>query len=111
VIAGLFRISRKSALWVGVLLVAVLLLYKACDSGGGDVRFRLAFAVSVDGAVKTGSSIIANELILPASLAMDVYHRWIMSELPTNMQGNYVPAFRARGTRVRPSREIITRRA
>lgn len=28
------------------------------DSGGGDVRFLLAFAVSVDGAVKTGSSVI-----------------------------------------------------
>ena len=57
-IAGLFRIKRKSAVRVGILLVAVLFLYKACDSGGGDVRFRLAFAVSVDGAVKTGSSII-----------------------------------------------------
>jgi hypothetical protein len=53
-----FRMSRKSALGVGMLLVTVLLLYKACDNGGGDVRFRLAFAVSVDGAVKTGSSII-----------------------------------------------------
>jgi len=57
-IAELFRINRKSALRVGILLVAVLLLYKACDNGGGDVRFRLTFAVSVDGAVKTGSSII-----------------------------------------------------
>lgn len=41
---------------VGLLLVAVLLL--SCDNGGGNVRFRLAFAVSVDGAVRTGSSII-----------------------------------------------------
>src|SRR5882757_5435132 len=57
-IAELFRINRKSALRVGILLVAVLLLYKACDNGGGNVRFRLAFAVSVDGAVKMGSSII-----------------------------------------------------
>jgi hypothetical protein len=53
-----FRMSRKSALGVGMLLVTVLLLYKACDNGGGDVRFRLTFALSVDGAVKTGSSII-----------------------------------------------------
>jgi len=37
----------------------------------------------------------ANELLLPALLAMDVYHRWIVSALPTNTQGNYVPAFRA----------------
>ena len=50
--------SRKSALWVGILLVAVLLLFTSCDNGGGDVRFRLAFAVSEDGAEKTGSSII-----------------------------------------------------
>jgi hypothetical protein len=57
-IAGLFRVSRKSALGLGIVLVAVLFLYKACDSGGGNVRFRLTFAVSVDGAVKTGSSII-----------------------------------------------------
>jgi hypothetical protein len=51
-------LSKKSALWLGILLVAVLLLFKACDNGGGDVRFRLTFAVSVDGAVKTGSSVI-----------------------------------------------------
>jgi hypothetical protein len=48
----------KSAVLVGTLLVGVLLLYKACSNGGGDVRFRLAFTVGVDGAVKTGSSII-----------------------------------------------------
>src|SRR5215813_9318162 len=54
-IASFFRGNR--VLLVGMLL-AVLVLYKACDNGGGDVRFRLAFAVSVDGAVKTGSSII-----------------------------------------------------
>jgi hypothetical protein len=46
------------------LLTAVLFLFTACDNGGGDgngggnVSFRLAFAVSVDGAVKTGSSVI-----------------------------------------------------
>ena len=58
-IAGIFRSSRKSALGVGMLLVAVLFLHTACDNnGGGDVRFRLTFAVSVDGAVKTDSSII-----------------------------------------------------
>jgi hypothetical protein len=40
------------------------LLCTACDNGGGDgngggnVRFRVAFAVSVDGAVKTDSSVI-----------------------------------------------------
>jgi hypothetical protein len=39
---------------VGMLFVAVLLLNKACDNGGGDVRFRLAYAVNVDGAVKNG---------------------------------------------------------
>ena len=49
---------RKSAVLAGVLLVGVLLLYKACDNGGGDVRFRLTVAVSADGAVKTGSSVI-----------------------------------------------------
>jgi hypothetical protein len=63
-IAGLTRISRKSALGQAMLFVAVLLLVNGCDSGGGDgirggnVRFRLTFAVSVDGAVKTNSSII-----------------------------------------------------
>jgi hypothetical protein len=47
-----------------MLFVAVLLLVTACDNGGGNgdgggnVRFRLTFAVSEDGAVKTGSSII-----------------------------------------------------
>jgi len=45
-----------------VLLVAALFLVTACDNGGGNsggnVSFRLSFAVSVDGAVKTGSSII-----------------------------------------------------
>jgi hypothetical protein len=29
----------------------------------------------------------ANELLFPALPAMDVYHRWIVSALPTNMQG------------------------
>jgi hypothetical protein len=57
-IAGIFQANRKSLLLVGVLLVGVLLMYKACDNGGGDVRFRLAFTVSADGAEKTGSSII-----------------------------------------------------
>ena len=33
-IAELFRINRKSALGLGMLLVAMLLLYKACDNGG-----------------------------------------------------------------------------
>jgi hypothetical protein len=50
--------NRTSAVGLGIVLVAVLLLHKGCDSGGGDVRFRLAFAVSQDGTVKTGSSII-----------------------------------------------------
>ncbi|MBR0752800.1 hypothetical protein JQ604_11450 [Bradyrhizobium jicamae] len=45
--------NRKAVLWL-VLLVGVLLLYRACDKGGGDVRFRLAFTVSVDGVEKTG---------------------------------------------------------
>src|SRR3981189_1533710 len=56
---------RKAGTIPGImLLIAVLFLFKACDNGGGDgngggnVSFRLAFAVSVDGAVKTGSSII-----------------------------------------------------
>jgi hypothetical protein len=55
------RISRKSALARGMVLVVAFLLSSSCDSGGsggGNVRFRLTFAVSVDGAVKTGSSII-----------------------------------------------------
>jgi hypothetical protein len=51
-------ISRQSVLRAGLVLLAALFLFKACDNGGGDVRFRLAFAVSVDGAVKTGSSVI-----------------------------------------------------
>ena len=33
-IAGIFRSSRKSALWVGMLLVAVLFLHTACDNNG-----------------------------------------------------------------------------
>jgi len=56
---------RKAGTITGImLLVAVLFLTKACDkaggddNGGGNVSFRLAFAVSVDGSVKTGSSII-----------------------------------------------------
>jgi hypothetical protein len=56
---------RKAGTITGImLLIAVLFLFKACDNGGGDgngggnVSFRMAFAVSVDGAVKTGSSII-----------------------------------------------------
>jgi hypothetical protein len=56
--AGIFRMRIKSAVLVVVLLIGVLLLYKACSNGGGDVRFRLTFTVNVDGAVKTGSSII-----------------------------------------------------
>jgi len=52
------RISRKTILRVALLLLAVILLPTACDSGGGDVRYRLAFTVSVDGADKTGSSVI-----------------------------------------------------
>src|SRR5262245_9934067 len=47
-----------------MLSVAVLVLCKACGdagqdgNGGGNVSFRLAFAVGQDGAVKTASSII-----------------------------------------------------
>jgi hypothetical protein len=44
-----------------MLLVAVLFLYGAYGgdgNGGGNVSLRLAFAISQDGAVKTGSSII-----------------------------------------------------
>jgi hypothetical protein len=58
-------IMRKAGTITRVmLLIAVLFLFKACDNGGGDgngggnVSFRLAFAVSVDGALKTGSGII-----------------------------------------------------
>jgi len=43
---------------LAILLVGMLLLYKGCDNGGGDVRFRLTVAASADGAVKTGSSVI-----------------------------------------------------
>jgi hypothetical protein len=56
---------RKAGIITGiVLLIAVLFLYKASDNGGGDrngggnISFRLTFAVNQDGAVKTGSSII-----------------------------------------------------
>ena len=42
-----------------VLLIAVLYLFKGWgNGGGGNVSFRLAFAVSVDGTVKSGFSII-----------------------------------------------------
>ena len=50
--------NKWSVVLVGVLLVGVLLLYRACANSGGDVRFRLTFTVSVDGVEKTGSSII-----------------------------------------------------
>lgn len=53
----MFQTNKKSLLLVGVLLVGVLLLYRACASSGGDVRFRLS-SVSVNGAEKTGASII-----------------------------------------------------
>jgi hypothetical protein len=54
---------RKVGIVTGILLlVAGFVLFKVRDNGGrdggGNVSFRLAFAVSVDGAVKTGSSII-----------------------------------------------------
>src|SRR4051812_27231796 len=58
-VAEIVRMNKWSTLLVGVVVVAGLLLYKAFGtSGGGDVRFRLSFTVSVDGAEKTGSSII-----------------------------------------------------
>ena len=57
---------RKAGTIAGLLLVAVLVagffLYKAYGGrdgdGGGNISFRLAFAVDVNGAVKTGASII-----------------------------------------------------
>ena len=52
------RISRGTILRVGLLVLAAVFLFKACDGGsGGDVRYRLTVAVSVDGD-KTASSVI-----------------------------------------------------